>query len=146
MRTERAGAAAGVPGARAVTPQAVVGTWRLVSFHETDETGTARHEGPLGPDPTGQLMYLPDGQVSVHMMRAPDAPPGTPSYMGYSGTWRLVDGTTLVHRIAITPRRDWVGTEQARDVVREEDRLTLYAHTRIQGVPHHRVLVWQRVT
>lgn len=145
MRSERAGAT-GVPVARAVTARDVIGTWSLVSFHETDEAGTARHEGPLGPDPTGQLVYLPDGQVSVHMMRGPDAPAGTPFYMGYSGTWRLLDGTTLVHRIAITPRRDWVGTEQTRQAVVEDSRLVLYGSTHIRGVLHHRVLVWQRAT
>ncbi|MCF3175867.1 lipocalin-like domain-containing protein [Streptomyces sioyaensis] len=143
MRTDRAGGAAGAP---AETAHDLTGTWSLLSFHETDETGTAVQEGPLGPLPSGRLVYLPDGQVSVHMMRDPHAPAGTPFYMGYAGTWRLVDGATVAHRIAITPRPDWVGTEQMRDLVLEGDRLTLHASTRIRGVLHHRVLVWQRVT
>ncbi|MCK7625839.1 lipocalin-like domain-containing protein [Streptomyces sp. RS10V-4] len=133
------------PPAAPLTAAQLTGSWRLLAFHETDAAGTVTGEGPLGPDPRGRLVYLPDGQVSVHMMRSPDAPDGTPSYMGYAGTWRLVDGRTVVHRITLTPRRDWIGTEQTRRAALAGDRLTLHAATRIGGRPHHRVLVWQRL-
>ncbi|EFL22661.1 conserved hypothetical protein [Streptomyces himastatinicus ATCC 53653] len=94
------------------------------------------------------MSYLSDGRVSVHMMRAPGTgagPSPAAPYMGYCGTWRLVaDESTVVHRIEITPRADWIGTEQERRAALDGDRLTLYASTRIRGVPHHRVLVWRR--
>lgn len=120
----------------------LIGVWRLVSFEEVDDTG-ATSRGPLGAEPLGRLIYTRDGHVSVNMMRGAD--PGPVPYMGYAGTWHLDgDGSRVVHRIEVTPRPDWVGTEQTREATLEDDHLTLYARTHIGGVEHRRVLVWRR--
>lgn len=118
----------------------LIGVWRLVSFEELDDTGTTSR-GPLGADPRGRLIYTRDGHVSVNMMRGTD--PGPVPYMGYAGTWRL-DGSQIVHRIEVTPRPDWVDTEQTREATLQDDHLTLHARTRIGGTEHRRVLVWRR--
>ncbi|MCF3145197.1 lipocalin-like domain-containing protein [Streptomyces platensis] len=125
-----------------MTPDDLIGAWSLVSFHEIDPMGE-RSEGPLGPDPLGQLLYTADGRVSVHMMR-PDSGGAAASYMGYGGSWWL-SGNQVVHRIEFTPRADWIGTEQDRQAELDGDRLTLYASTRILQFLHRRVLVWQRL-
>ncbi|WP_432025923.1 lipocalin-like domain-containing protein [Streptomyces sp. 1222.5] len=118
----------------------LVGVWHLVSFRELDGAGTPG-VGPLGDAPRGRLLYTRDGHVSVHMMRGPD--PGPVPYMGYAGTWRL-EGSRIVHRIEVTPRPDWIDTEQTREATLAEGRLTLHARTRVDGVEHRRVLVWRR--
>ncbi|WP_405937247.1 lipocalin-like domain-containing protein [Streptomyces sp. NBC_00726] len=120
----------------------LVGVWRLVAFHELDDAD-GRGEGPLGEAPRGRLVYTENGHVSVNMMRTAGEAGGT-RYMGYAGTWRLTGGQ-VVHRIEVTPRPDWVGTEQSRDAVLEGNRLTLRADTLLQGVQHRRVLVWERL-
>ncbi|GGL70688.1 hypothetical protein GCM10010129_12740 [Streptomyces fumigatiscleroticus] len=121
-------------------PADLVGVWRLVSFEELDETG-APGPGPLGARPAGCLVYTGDGHVSVHMTRGPGSGPA--ACLGYAGTWRL-DGSRVVHRVEITQRSDWVGTEQVREATLADGLLTLHARTRIAGVEHRRVLVWRR--
>ncbi|MFD7813860.1 lipocalin-like domain-containing protein [Streptomyces sp. NPDC059785] len=121
-------------------------------------------DGPLGPRPEGRLVYTGDGHVAVHMMRggrphagagpaANDGPapaaydaPDPVAYMGYAGTWRLEGSSRVVHRIEVTPRADWVGTEQVREATLTDGLLTLHARTVIAGTEHHRVLVWRRDT
>ncbi|HVV20129.1 MAG TPA: lipocalin-like domain-containing protein, partial [Pseudonocardiaceae bacterium] len=110
------------------------------SLHDVDDAGTTS-EGPLGTEPRGVLVYTSTGLVSVHMMSTR----GEPRYMGYAGTWRLTDGRA-VHTIAVTPRPDWVDTEQPRDVALDGDRLVLHGTTLVAGRPQRRELVWQRAT
>jgi hypothetical protein len=122
----------------------VVGVWWLVAFHDVDEAG-ARSEGPLGADPKGILVYTGDGHVSVNMMRTGAVDNPSPrDYMGYAGTWRWSDGR-IRHRILVTPRRDWIGTEQVRDATLDGDLLTLHATAVDNGRHQDRVLIWQRV-
>ncbi|MGW6905705.1 lipocalin-like domain-containing protein [Streptomyces sp. NPDC054940] len=124
----------------AVRADDLIGVWRLVSFEELDDTG-ATSRGPLGAEPSGRLIYTRDGHVSVNMMRGAD--PGPVPYMGYAGTWRL-NGSQVVHRIEVTPRPDWINTEQTREATLENDHLTLHARTLIGGAERRRVLVWRR--
>ncbi|KAA2262593.1 lipocalin-like domain-containing protein [Solihabitans fulvus] len=118
----------------------LVGVWLLVSFHDVDDAGRTS-AGPLGADPSGLLIYTADGHVSVSMMRTEPGP--APGFMGYAGRWRR-DGDRVVHRIEVTPRADWVGTEQVRAAEFAGDRLTLHASTTVHGRRQRRVLVWRR--
>ncbi|MGK5627221.1 lipocalin-like domain-containing protein [Streptomyces sp. URMC 123] len=149
----------------------LVGVWHLVSYHDLDNEGT-RHEGPLGPAPRGLLVYTADGHVTVNMMRtsaststhtgadtnpgvgtgpgtgaatAPGAPstPDAPTYMGYAGRWHHA-GDKVIHRVEVTPKSEWVDTEQVRDIVLAGDVLTLYGTAIVDGRPQRRVLQWQR--
>ncbi|MEU8891118.1 lipocalin-like domain-containing protein [Streptomyces sp. NPDC048442] len=121
----------------------LVGVWNLVSFHDLDDEGT-RLEGPLGPAPRGLLVYTADGHVTVNMMRTTrGSAHGGPTHMGYAGHWRL-SGNKVVHRIEVTPKAEWVGTEQLRDMVLDQDALTLYGTAVVDGRPQRRVLHWRR--
>lgn len=132
-----------------MSPDDVVGVWRLVAYFELDETG-ATSEGPLGPTPEGLLIYGADGHVAVSMMRAPDGPgpswadvpDGGETFMGYAGRWRL-DGDKVVHDVQVSAHPRQVGTEQVRDVVLLDDELVLYG-TRLDGAGR-RMLRWRRV-
>ncbi|MFF6951304.1 lipocalin-like domain-containing protein [Streptomyces iakyrus] len=123
--------------------QDIVGVWHLDAFHDVDEDGRPVGEGPLGPSPSGMLIYTPDGHVSVSMMpTAPASAPG-PSYLGYAGEWRAQDGK-VVHRIRISSRPDWIGIEQSRDAELDGDVLTVRATREVDARPQRRVLVWRR--
>jgi hypothetical protein len=112
----------------------LAGAWRLVSYHDVDDAGRTS-AGPLGENPSGLLIYTVDGYVSVSMMG--------PRFMGYAGRWHR-DGDLVTHRIEVTPRPDWVGTDQVRTAELAGDRLTLHAETTVDGRPQRRVLVWRR--
>lgn len=134
----------------------LIGVWRLISSLNVDEDG-AISEGPLGPDPEGLLIYDAHGYMSVSMMRGetglsadahsgvagsgPRRPPTT--YMGYSGTWRLV-GEAVVHEVEVSSHRHMVNTKQLREAVLDGDRLTLRAQTLLGGQSVRRVLSWRR--
>ncbi|WP_019544756.1 lipocalin-like domain-containing protein [Streptomyces sulphureus] len=119
----------------------LVGVWRLQAFHDVDEAGRPVGEGPLGTAPDGMLVYTAGGHVSVSMM--PTTPGPGPSYMGYAGDWRAVGGK-VVHRIRISSRADWIGTEQSRDAELNGDVLTVRATREVDARPQRRVLVWRR--
>lgn len=127
----------------------IIGVWRLISNLDVDEDG-ATSEGPLGPHPKGLLIYSGHGYMSVSMMRTgrlsgassgPGKPPTT--YMGYSGTWRLIDGV-VVHEVEVSSHPRMVNTTQIREAVLADARLTLYATALIDGRAQRRVLSWQR--
>ncbi|MEU7375390.1 lipocalin-like domain-containing protein [Streptomyces albidoflavus] len=123
--------------------QDIVGVWHLETFHDVDDSGRPMGEGPLGPDPSGLLIYTPDGHVSVSMMPAASTPAPGPSYMGYAGEWRMRDGV-LVHHIRISSRADWVGIEQSRLATLDGDVLTVSATREVDARPRRRQLVWRR--
>jgi hypothetical protein len=123
----------------------LVGTWRLVSYHDVGARGE-RAEGPLGPAPAGVLIYHPQGGVSVSMMRTPET--GTSGaegeqFMGYAGEWHL-DGDSVVHRVVVSSHDRMVGTEQVREISWQHGDLVLRGSAVIDGVPKHRELTWRR--
>lgn len=127
----------------------LIGVWQLVSNMDVDEDG-ATSEGPLGAHPKGLLIYGVHGYMSVCMMRTgrssgSGSEPGRlpTTYMGYSGTWWLADGM-VVHEVEVSSHLHMVNTRQIREVVLDDDRLTLYATALIGGRPKRRVLSWQR--
>ncbi|MFB7834037.1 MULTISPECIES: lipocalin-like domain-containing protein [unclassified Streptomyces] len=119
----------------------VVGAWTLVSYRDVDDTGGTT-DGPLGPAPSGLLLYSPTGHMSVSMGRK-DAPPSGDSFMGYAGRWRLADGA-MVHEIDVSSHAHMRGTTQLRDVSLAGDLLTLGGTAQVGGRPQRRVLTWRR--
>jgi hypothetical protein len=51
----------------------LIGTWRLVSWENTDANGHTSH--PLGEDAVGYIMYNPDGYMFVAIMRPEQTSP-----------------------------------------------------------------------
>jgi hypothetical protein len=129
--------------------QALLGTWRLISY-QIDAGGTLVK--PFGDNPQGYLVYTPDGHVLVQMAtRALRAWPPSPEIYtlpqhqllanqgiaGYCGTFEVRDGQTFHHReFGLQPRHD--GTVEARSVVLDGDRLIL-------GTARGAHVEWQRV-
>jgi hypothetical protein len=91
--------------------------------------------------PQGTLIYTPDGEMSVQLMRA-DRPhfasgywlEGTPTefyeevtgYFAYAGSFTVDEALeTVTHSIRVALFPNWVGTSQTRKVVFRDDTLNL---------------------
>jgi hypothetical protein len=126
-----------------VTPEEIVGVWRLASYTEVGEDG-GTVPGPLGEEPAGLLIYTADGHVAVSMMKTGNAP-ALETYMGYSGRWRLA-GEQMTHRVLVSAHPRMAGTEQIRRATFDGETLSLRgtAVTPVGGRAPERLLTWQR--
>ncbi len=128
------------------------GAWHLVGW-EIEAGGRVTH--PFGPQATGMICYTPDGHMQAVIAAAGRAPLSAPvprrapaaeraaafdGYFHYAGTWAVVDGPRVIHRVTHALNPAFVGTEQMREIALEGDRLTLSA---TEGDRHHRI-TWRR--
>ena len=105
----------------------LVGTWRLVEWTARDSSGVWQEE--FGSDPRGVFIYGPTGSLSIHLMHedganVSDCGPGPdqeeeflvspPCYVGYFGTYRIEDDSTVVHQPSGGTMLSYIGTEQPR--------------------------------
>jgi hypothetical protein len=149
------------PASGAVTEQ-FCGTWRLVSW-TIEQADGARVEHPMGPDPLGQIMYRPDGHMSVALMRSDcqkfasdnltaatrdEAKAAFEGYLGYCGAYEIDEAERVViHRIALSSFPNLVGTEQRRYFAFADDWLTLWtAPLTVLGEAKVHRLIWERLT
>ncbi len=142
-------------------PDAIIGTWRLVSFSSPDSTGQQR---PVwGEHPAGLIIYTSDGHVSAQLYdpRRPrlgdiaNAIPSTTaqaSYVGlytYFGTFSVDGGAhTVSHHVEGAMAPDWVGSALVRAYrFLGPDRLELRVVTDAAGRTRENgsILVWERV-
>lgn len=68
-----------------------VGAWRLTRFE--DRADEQSEWISYGPDPHGIIIYDPSSIVSVHLV-AQGPLPSAVGYVGYWGTYRVVEATT----------------------------------------------------
>lgn len=102
------------------------GTWRILSWENEDDSGTADY--PVGRDPAGLLHYARDGYMFVHIMRGDRTRLSTgalfgggeaeraaafASHVAYSGRWE-VRGGAMVHKLEVCSVPNWQGSEQHR--------------------------------
>jgi hypothetical protein len=127
-----------------VTPQDVVGVWRLASYVQIGPDGAVL-EGPLGAAPDGLLIYTGDGHVAVGMMPTGGGP-AAETYMGYSGRWRL-SGDRMTHEVLVSAHPAMAGSRQVRTAELAGGVLTLRGSAVLpaDGVAAERVLTWRRV-
>jgi len=139
-----------------LNPEVLHGTWHLVRWEIA--TG-GRATQPFGEGATGLLIYAPDGHMSACIAGAgrkplSSAPRGAPlmekaaaldSYFHYAGTWRLIDGPRVEHRVTHALNPNFVGTVQHRHVHLQGDRMVLSAAEPTPGgtIRQHR-LSWRR--
>jgi hypothetical protein len=137
-----------------MTQNALVGTWKLVSFQATCPEGHITE--PFGHDPVGYLMYTEDGYMSATIMKAHRPPysteDGTVSerlaalegYLAYCGTYDF-DGTKVVHHVKASLVPGSEGFDVTRFVELSEDILRLTTTpTRFDGKVQVGRLVWKR--
>lgn len=116
-------------------PDALVGTWRLVSYVDTPEGAEPIYA--FGKEPVGLFIFTPDGHVSISIMRNPPdiaAPTADPDpdacmpswYCAYFGTY-TVDrkaGTWVTHVLGGNIP-SFLGTDQARSFTIAGNKLVI---------------------
>ena len=118
-----------------MTREDLVGTWKFRGFTLTGQDGAVSQ--PWGDDHDGQIVYSPDGFMSV-LIRQPSG------LMAYCGPY-TIEGDAVVHHIEIASNPKWVGNAQRRIVKLEGRRVTLTNEDSLVGGPGTRAdLVWER--
>ncbi|HIJ68198.1 MAG TPA: lipocalin-like domain-containing protein [Deltaproteobacteria bacterium] len=135
------------------------GTWRLVSCKRTF-AATGETKDIFGKSPHGFIIFGRDGRMLV--LLAGDRRPKPPdpdkvtdqdridlfkTMLAYGGKYTF-DGKTLKTRVDISWNENWTGTEQARIVKFEGNRLILSTIPSIgskDGKLESVVLTWERI-
>ena len=134
-----------------LTQEDLIGVWRLVAHFYLDDDGSTS-EGPMGDRADGLLIYHEDGYMAASLMRTSsgtgedDSPPAaylgsTDDYLGYSGRWRVHDGTVM-HDVFIGSQPRVVNTLQVREVRLNDGDLRLLR--RLSGPHDYVVMDWRR--
>jgi hypothetical protein len=140
--------------------QSVVGTWKLVSYDTTTPEGVKTY--PLGEDAVGQIIYLPNGRMSVHLMRRDRSKfaSGDPwrgtleeeraalrGYFAYAGKYTIDTVKGIVtHHIEMCSAPNYVGTDVVRTFTMQGNRVVLKTPPRFfAGQNSTSTLVWERI-
>jgi hypothetical protein len=140
------------------TQKALVGAWRLVSFHLRTLDGEVTY--PYGPDAVGYYVFSESGHMSVALMpadrrkfaggdimggSAEEKVAAAETYIGYSGKFELQGDKLIVHPdVSFFP--NWAGVDQVRIWELEGTRLTLSTPPLlVRGIQQTAHLVWERV-
>jgi hypothetical protein len=120
-----------------MTKNDLIGTWRFVEFRLINEADGSVTR-PWGDDHSGQIVYAPDGFMSVLLRR-------NGSVMAYCGPYD-VEADAVVHRITISTDDKLIGTAQRRLVQLDGKRLTLTSEVSLFGGKGTQAkLVWERM-
>jgi hypothetical protein len=107
----------------------ILGLWRVVSL-ETEYQGLSAREAVMGKNPTGYVMYTPEGRAwSILTGEGREAPKTDQdraelfkSMFAYTGMYR-VEGDKLITKVDVSWNPAWVGKEQVRSFKIDGDRL-----------------------
>jgi lipocalin-like protein len=116
----------------------LLGEWTLVSWTGIDGEGDAVKHG--GDSPTGELIYLPSGRVSVQIQHSGRGTFGSrewtagdeseraaaySTYNAYCGTFSLPEPGVVVHHVEQSIHPDQPGMDKRRDYALAGDELVL---------------------
>jgi hypothetical protein len=107
----------------------ILGIWRLVSY-EAEFQATGEREPTLGKNPTGYIIFTPEGRAMFILTgdgrKAPnndqDRADLFKSMFAYTGMYRL-EGDKWITKVDVSWNPAWVGTEQVRFFRFDGDRL-----------------------
>ena len=107
----------------------VLGIWRLVSF-EVEFQATGEREHIRGKNPTGYIIFTPEGRMMVVLTNEGRKVPKTDqdradlfnSMVAYTGIYRIEDDKWIT-KVDVSGNPALVGTEQARFFRVDGDRL-----------------------
>ena len=99
----------------------VVGTWKLVSYVNEFQDGSAVRSA-YGDRPTGYVIFTPEGRVMFMVeaegRKAPEndeqRAAAFRTIIAYTGMYKL-EGDKFITKADVSWNPGWVGTEQARD-------------------------------
>lgn len=132
----------------AFSPEAIVGSWHLVSFEIRTEARAPAF--PLGSCPQGFLMYTSDGYLSVQNMLPPEttltnnALAAAEVYGTFNGRYEI-RGNRIIHHIGMSSIPSWSGRDLERTLTIEGGRLVLIGLPMDPGPAVSRVrMIWKR--
>ena len=110
-------------------PNALIGTWKLVSFQFETEGSNERRDA-YDAHPSGFIIITPDGRMMTVLTagdRARDASAGSlfDRMMAYSGRYRLEGNDRFVVDVDVAWHPAWAGTEQTRFFKLDGDTLLI---------------------
>jgi Lipocalin-like domain len=145
---------------RSPAEQAIVGTWKLVSYVREDVSSGAKSD-VMGPHPSGYINYGTDGRMIVIIVgsnrKKPAGSVATPdeaaalirSMLAYAGTYTIdKKAATVTHHIDVSWDQTRTGTDHVRTFKLVGDRLTLTTESSrdpASGQNSVRTLVWERL-
>jgi len=98
----------------------VCGVWKLVSY-DIEIQATGQKMQPMGKNPTGYVIFTPEGRVFFVLTGEGRKAPKTvqeradllSSLVAYTGTYRLEEDKWIT-TVEVAWNPEWVGTEQTR--------------------------------
>jgi hypothetical protein len=127
----------GQPATAAEERPNVVGIWKLVSY-VVEIQSTGQTEPVMGQNPTGYVIFAPEGRVWFMLTGEGRKPAKTAeeraellsTLVAYTGLYR-VEGDTWITKVDVAWNPEWVGTEQRRSFKVDGDRLAVLTPWRI---------------
>ena len=115
----------------------VVGAWKLLSM-EVEVQANGLKEPVMGANPTGYVLFTPEGRVSFVLTGEGRKPGKTDAeraallntLVAYTGTYR-VEGDKWITNVDVAWNPEWVGTEQVRSFTVEGERLQVLTPWRL---------------
>ena len=125
----------------------VVGVWKLAGGSATDSSGN-KVGVPFGPRAMGLVSLTADGRMMAVLVdgraKLPDG--ARREYSSYCGNYTF-DGSTLVTTVDAASDPARLGSQQARKVRFEGERMILVPPEREEGgVKIRRELAWERIS
>jgi hypothetical protein len=107
----------------------VVGLWKVISF-ESEFQATGERETVLGKNPTGYIIFTPEGRMMLILTGEGRKAPKTDqdraalfkTMFAYTGMYR-VEGDKLITKVDVSWNPVWIGTEQVRFFKIDGDRI-----------------------
>ncbi len=113
------------------------GTWKLVSY-EVEIQATGQKEFPMGQNPTGYVIFTPEGRIMFLLTAegrksaktVEDRANLLNTLIAYAGTYRL-EGDKWITKVEVAWNPEWIGTEQSRSFKVAGDRLQVFTPWRV---------------
>ena len=115
----------------------VRGLWKLASY-EVEIQATGQKELVMGQNPTGYVIFTPEGRVFFMFTGEGRKPAKTvqeradllSNLVAYTGTYRI-EGDKWITKVEVAWNPEWVGTEQTRFFKVDGNRLKILTPWRI---------------
>ena len=115
----------------------VVGLWKLISY-EVETQATGHKDLVMGKNPTGYVIFTPEGRVFFTFTGDGRKPGKTDkekadllsTLVAYTGTYRI-EGDKWITKVEVAWNPEWVGTEQTRTFKIDGKRLQILTPWRI---------------
>ncbi len=107
----------------------ILGIWKIVSW-ESEFQATGEREPVMGKNPTGYVIFTPEGRMMAVLTAEGRKAPKTDqdradlfkSVVAYTGMYRF-EGDKTINKVDASWNPAWIGTEQVRFVRFDGDRL-----------------------